>query len=126
MCLCIIYNHLILTGLQLLGFDILMQYYSRLRDQMIPHCYLFKDSGIITLEDERFINSSFYAAELILTRLTNHLLCGKTNLFYKMLEILQSPSHVIRHDLVSEIQLVLDQNMPIGMKILCNESLCNT
>ena len=73
-------------------------------------CHLFKDSRIITLKDWRFINwEDEYAAELILTRLANYLLCGKTYLFHKMLEILQSETDVISHDLVAEIQLVLRQ-----------------
>ena len=112
-----------------------MQYYSKLRDHMSTHyylCYFFEDSGIIASEDWRLINSSlslmeeFNAEELILTRLANHLLCGKIGLFYKMLGILQSEPDVISHDLVAEIQLVLDQNIPIGMKFLCDEFLCNT
>ena len=118
---------MILTGLQLLVFDILMQYYNKLRDQISTHpdlCYLFKVSRFITLEDWRFINWEHkYAAELILTRLANYLLCGKTDSFYKMLDILQSRTDVISHDLVAEIQLVLSQ---IGMKCSCNECLCNT
>ena len=64
-----------------------------------------------------------YVTELILITLANHLLCGKTDLFYEMLEILQSRPRVISHDLVDEIRLVLDQN---GMKFLCNKFLCNT
>ena len=112
-----------------------MQYYSKLRDQMSTHpdlCYLFEDFGIITLEDMRFIKSSsryekkLIISELTLTRLANHLLCGKTNMFYEMLMILQSRRHVIHHDLVDEIQLVLEQNIPIGMKFLCYKSICNT
>ena len=109
----------ILTGLQLLGFDILMQYYSKLRDHM-RNCYLFEDSGIVTFKDRRFISDK-YNAELILTRLANHLLCGKTNLFYEMLGIIQSVPYHIGHDLVAEIQLVLKQN---GMKCSCNYNEC--
>ena len=116
----------------MVGFDILMQYYSKLRDQMSAHDYscLFADAGIITSEDKRFINSLIslkdsIAAELILTRLANHLLCGKVSLFCKMLEILQSQPGGINH-LVAEIQVVLDQAMPTGMKYSYNECLCIT
>ena len=102
-----------------------MQYYSKLKSRITTIHHLSSSfDGIITLKDRKVILiwEKEYAAELILIRLANHLLCGKTNLFYEMLEILQSRPDDISDDLITEIRLVLDLTMPIGMKYSCKYS----
>ena len=100
-----------------MAFDILMQYYSKLSDQISfvdddKLCAWFADTGIITCDDMEFIKTQHMMnkAEVTLTRLASHLLLGGTTSFYKMLEILQNHG-VINDDLVAEIQ----QKLPIGM-----------
>ena len=100
-----------------MAFDILMQYYSKLSDQISlvdadELCAWFTDAGIITRDDMEFIKTQGVVnkAEVMLTRLASHLLNGDTTLFYKMLEIIQIHG-VINNDLVTEIY----QKLPNGM-----------
>jgi len=74
-------------------FEILMQYYneltSTLRDFIHRLCLELQDAEIITSDDKDYVKSHIYESEVLLTRIAHHLLSGKTNLFYKFLEIMQ-------------------------------------
>jgi len=105
-------------------FEILMQYYKELTGALkyFIHrlCLELQDAEIITPDDDKyFIISHFYKSEvIILTRIAHHLLSGKTNLFYKFLEIIQNDKDCNCQYLVNKIQaeiLSLDQKMLIGM-----------
>ena len=95
-------------------FDILMQYYNKLRDQMslIDSQKLhdwFCCAGIITR------TSRNYTPEMKIAKMASHLLSG-TYIFHIMLETLRNHSDIF-HDLVSEIQVVLDQKLLTGMYV---------
>ena len=99
---------------QLVEFDILMQYYCKLRDKMrrIDFDKLhdwFVNAGIITHDDR------MNEPDIILTEMANHLLSG-TCVLQIMFEILQKHSGIF-NDLVSEIQVALDQKLLTGMYV---------
>ena len=107
-------NVLLFAVPQLVEFDILMQYYNKLRDQMSLIYFRklhdwFVNAGIITH------GGRMYVPEIILTKMASHLLSG-TCVLQIMFETLQKHSHIF-HDLISEIQIALDQKLLTGMYV---------
>ena len=107
-------------------FDIFMQYYSYLRDQLnlIDVDKLFDQFygiQLITHDDHMALQHQFHykkcVPDLILTRLASHLLSGETILFHKMLEILNMYSGVSTYNKAIEIQVVLHRRL-LGMYIV--------
>jgi len=98
-----------------------MQYYEELTGALMFFIYEYHfelyDAEIITSDDEDYVKSYIHESEvLLLTRIVHHLLSGKTNLFYKFLEIMQN-CHDLQY-LVNKIQaeiISLDQRMLPGM-----------
>lgn len=109
--------------LQLVEFDTLMQYYCKLNDQMSlingdKLSLWFTDAGIIMYDYETLIECDFiskiHIPDIILISLASHLLSGENTFFYDMLDILQNHADG-SHDLVAEINIVLDQKLSTGM-----------
>ena len=99
---------------QQVEFDILMQYYRKLRDRMsqiqfnVLHDW-FVNAGIITHDDRS------YAPDIILTKMASHLLSG-TCVLQIMFETLRRHTDIF-HDLESKIQVALDQKLLTGMYV---------
>ena len=94
-----------------------MEYYSKLRDKMKlidAHklCDWFASAEIIAHDNVRsYVHA--YGPDKILTKVASHLLNGKTYVLYIMFETLQNHSDLF-HNLVSEIQVTLDQKLQTG------------
>jgi len=104
-------------------FEILLQYYEELTGALenFIHrlCLELQYAEIITSDDKDYVESHIYKSEallLLLTRIAHHILSGKTNLFYKFLEIMQN--HKDCQYLGIKIIISLDQKMLIGMLIV--------
>ena len=88
--------------------------------RMIDACMLcdwFASTKIITQGDVRSHAHTFKMyrpEEEILIKVANQLLSGNTSVLYIMFETLQNNSDIF-HDLVSEIQVALDQKLQTGM-----------
>ena len=103
-------------------FDILMQYYGMLRDEMslIDDNELLKQfcgAKLINLGDrmsvQHYYRSKIDVPKLILTTLASYLLIGEIYLFYKGLGVLQILGSVTIHGISSKIESAL--NHLIGM-----------
>ena len=118
---------LLCTGSQLRELDTFMQYYWKLAPQMRfidadMLCFSYFDADIITDNDMRFIRHykrtpRVCKQEIILIRMTDHLLSGNINLFYEMLEILQICGNPIIDHLVREIHVSLGYKFSTGSYI---------
>ena len=98
-------------------FDILMQYYDTLRDQMnlIDGDKLLKQfcgAKLINLGGRMSVEYYYMfminVPKLILTRLASYLLIGKIYLFYKGLRVLQILGSVTIHEMASKIESALN------------------
>ena len=119
----ILLNELYFVVPQLLEFDILMEYYNKLRGQMklidaYKLCDWFASAEIIAHDN---VGSYAHAhafmmygpQEILLAKVANHLLGGETHVLYIMFETLQNHSDLF-HNLVSEIQVTLDHKLHTG------------
>ena len=103
-------------------FEILLQYYEELTGALENFIHRLHSElqkvEIITHDDEYFMwKYDFVESDLLLlTRIAHHILSGKTNLFYKFLEIMQN--HKDCQYLGIKIIISLDQKMLIGMLIV--------
>ena len=95
-------------------FDLLMQYYKKLRHQMSlidAHelCHQFSNIELVIHYDTILLQHKDifekYVPELILIRLASHLLSGKTHLFHEMLGVLENHRDVGMDTITMEIQV---------------------
>ena len=114
-------SYLLYIGSQLMEFDVLMKYYSYLMELLLDvfDYSVFVKAEIITKEDndfiDRYIDIDCY--KIILIKTVNHLLSGNTNLFYKLLETIQSNipnGDKLTFKMRTEI-ILLNQKMLTGM-----------
>ena len=98
-------------------FDVLMQYYSKLRDHMrlidADKLYdWFVSTEIITWDPIKIYKDAFmaYGPEIILTKMACYLLSGKVCILHIMFETLQNNDDNF-HTLVLEIQAQLNQKL---------------
>ena len=103
---------------QLLEFDILIQYYGKLRDQMrligankLRDWFVNAEITDVGIYTHAFM--MYEPEEKILIKVASRLLSGETHVLYLMFETLQNHSDLF-HDLVSEIQVELDQKLQTG------------
>ena len=97
-----------------------MQYYSKLRDHMSlintdKLCDWFTSARIISHNDITINKGAFmmYGPEIVLTKMISQILT-RTSTLYIMFETLRNHSDIF-YDLLSEIQVALDQKLLTGM-----------
>ena len=111
-------SYLLYVGSQLVEFDVLMKYYSYLMELLQGEFdySVYVKAGIITKKDNDFIEHRG-GYKIILIKTVNHLLSVNINLFYILLETIQSNvpnGDKVTFKMQTEIML-LNQKMLTGM-----------